>query len=421
MTPINVPQTPTADNSSGVQLPQADVAKATQPGLFDNLPNSAFTAYHRALIDARPADRMLLCLSLDVSPSAVKVAVALAYHGWSSWPSRETLCRLTDLKSPNVSRACKELEDAGVITRQRRYHRGGNVGIQYTFNGPAMVAAAAEQAHPTLGDAIINLVSAESDANAAMASEQPGELLRDYQFDNGAIINLVSAESDANAAMASEQPGELLRDYQFDNGAIINLVSAESDANAAVVSEQVGEPLRDYQFDNGAIINLIPEPEYRTGIEGLTDIYQSNSGSGDLTSNVPGDSDARARKICPSCGQHEFGPSACANCGLVITLPDERPKLADLPAWYREMARRVDASILPDFGEIDEARMLAGWSATVMRQAAERYVQHYAGQRVNAPGTLFRKLAIDIASGQQRAPSERRSRYGADFQRRRRS
>lgn len=49
----------------------------------------------------------------------------------------------------------------------------------------------------------------------------------------------------------------------------------------------------------------------------------------------------------------------------------------------------------------------------------QRYVQHYAGQKVNAPGTLFRKLAIDVASGQPRAPSERKSRYAADFQRRR--
>ena len=382
MTPITVPQRPTAYNSPGVQLPQADVAKATQPDLFDNLPDSAFTVHHRALIDARPADRMLLCLSLDVSPSAVKVAVALAYHGWSSWPSRETLCRLTALKSPNVSRACKELEEAGVITRRRRYHKGGNVGIQYTFNGPAIVTAAAEQAHPTLGDAIINLIMAESDEDTSTASEQPC-------------------------------------DYQSDNGAVINLIMAESDEDTSTASEQLGETPRDYQFDNGAIINLIPEPEDRTGIYELTDIYQSNSGSSDLTNNAPGGSDAHARKICPDCGHQGFGPPACANCSVVFTPPDERPKLEDLPAWYREMARRVDPSILPDFREIAEAQMLAGWSAAVMRQAAQRYVQHYAGQKVNAPGTLFRKLAIDAASGQPRAPSERKSRYAADFQRRR--
>ena len=109
---LQVYQNPVGDcqQLGGVQLPQADIAKATQPGLFDDLPESAFTVDHRLIINARPADRMLLCLALDVSPSAEIVAVPLAYHGWSSWPSRETLCRLTDLKSPHVSRATKELE-----------------------------------------------------------------------------------------------------------------------------------------------------------------------------------------------------------------------------------------------------------------------------------------------------------------------
>ena len=161
----------TADNSPGVQLPQADVAKATQPGLFEDLPEAAFTVDHRLLINARPADRMLLCLALDVSASAAKVAVALAYHGWNSWPSRETLCRLTNLKSPHVTRATNELEKAGVIARRRRYHTGGNVGIQYTFNGLALAKATVEQEHPTLQGAITNLVTAE-----------PGILQCDYQF-----------------------------------------------------------------------------------------------------------------------------------------------------------------------------------------------------------------------------------------------
>ena len=188
----------TADNAPGVQLPQADVAKATQPGLFEDLPEAAFTGDHRLLINARPADRMLLCLALDVSASAVKVAVALAYHGWNSWPSRETLCRLTNLKSPHVTRATNELEKAGVIARRRRYHTGGNVGIQYTFNGLALAKATVEQEHPTLKGAITNLVTAEEEDQEARA---------------GAITNLVTAE-----------PGILQCDYQFGNSAITNLV-----------------------------------------------------------------------------------------------------------------------------------------------------------------------------------------------------
>ena len=179
-----------------MQLVHADVAKATQPGLFDNLPDSAFTVDHQLLINARPADRMLLCLGLDVSASAVKVAVALAYHGWTSWPSRETLCRLTNLKSPHVTRAANELEKAGVIARRRKYHTGGNVGIQYIFNGLALAKATVEQEHPTLQGAITKLVTAP-------VNGQEPEIDRDYQFGNG----------------ARERPGtETDRDYQFGNG-----------------------------------------------------------------------------------------------------------------------------------------------------------------------------------------------------------
>ena len=142
---------PSADAAPGVQLVQPEVAQATQPGLFDDLPDSAFTLHHRALVDARVGDRMLLCLALDVSASAVKVAVALAYHGWSSWPSRETLAQLCNLHPNHVSRACKELEEKGFVSRRRRYHKGGAVGIQYTFYGDALATATVDQGHPTLG------------------------------------------------------------------------------------------------------------------------------------------------------------------------------------------------------------------------------------------------------------------------------
>ena len=228
---LQVYQNPVGDcqQLGGVQLPQADIAKATQPGLFDDLPESAFTVDHRLIINARPADRMLLCLALPVSNAAKIVAAAIAYHGWSSWPSRETLCRLTDLKSPNVSRATKELEEAGIIARRRRYHSGGNVGIQYTFNGLALAKATVEQEHPTL------------------------------------------------------------------QGAIINVITAESDGSAEGTPAQIQKAGRDYHIDNGAIITLIPEPEDRTGRGTLIDDHQSTSGSSDLTNDLLGDSDARAK------------------------------------------------------------------------------------------------------------------------------
>ena len=230
----------TPESSPGVQLVHADVAQATQPGLFDNLPDSAFTVDHQLLINARPADRMLLCLAMDVSASAVKVAVALAYHGWTSWPSRETLCRLTNLKSPHVTRATNELEKAGFVARRRRYHTGGNVGIQYTFNGLALAEATIHQEHPTLQTAITNLVTAPVNAQ----EQRPT-----------AITDLVTAEPE---------------DHETRANAVTKSVTAEPQV-----------PLRDYQIGNGAITNLVPEPEV-TEPEEVTmidDFNQSISGS----------------------------------------------------------------------------------------------------------------------------------------------
>ena len=176
---------PSADAAPGVQLVQPEVAQATQPGLFDDLPDSALTVHHRALVDARVGDRMLLCLALDVSASAVKVASALAYHGWSSWPSRETLAQFANLHPNHVSRGAKELEDAGVLSRRRRYHKGGAVGIQYTFDGDALVAATVDQNHPTLGHAIAWLAAA-ANTDLVSAEEELGP-------DEGANTDLVSA------------------------------------------------------------------------------------------------------------------------------------------------------------------------------------------------------------------------------------
>ena len=127
----------------------------------------------------------------------------------------------------------------------------------------------------------------------------------------------------------------------------------------------------------------VTEPERVT----LIDDHQSTSGSSDLTSTSLGNSDARAKT---------------------------------LPAWFQELARKVDSNILPNFRQVDEARMLAGWSEAVMRQAVQTYVQVYRGKTVNAPETLFRKLAIEAA---RKAPAstsgDELPKYAADQRRRR--
>ena len=353
-----VSETPVyADSTPGVQLVHPDVAQATQPGLFDNIPEPNLNIHHRAIIDARVGDRMLLCLSLEVSASAVKVAVALAFHGWSSWPSRDTLATQTKLHPNHVSRASKELEDAGIIRRQRRYHKGGNVGIQYTFNGPALIAAAVNQDHPTLSPAIHALHSPEIAANTNLVSaeEEP------RNQNSGANTNLVSAEEE------EQEPG--------------------TDANTNLVSAQPGAPDREYQIGIGANTNLVPEPERiePERIMLIDDVNQSNSGSSGSIS------------------------------------PDAKSFAAatELPAWYQELERQLDAAIVPDFNTIQEAAMLAGWTDQVMAAAARLYARNYRNQRVNNASSLFRKLASQEASKVAVPPKQSRPSYSDERRRRR--
>ena len=357
-----------ADAAPGVQLVQPDVAQSTQPGLFDHLPDSAFTIHHRALVDARVGDRMLLCLALDVSPSAVKVATALAFHGWSSWPSRETLASLTNLHPNHVSRGAKELEDAGMISRRRRYHRGGTVGIQYTFDGDALVAATVEQNHPTLGPSISALgVGSGANTNLVSAEDEQGPAAT-------ANTNLVSAEDEQGPHAAANT----------------NLVSAEVQdedsrrgANTNLVSAQVGPTTREYQIGIRANTNLVPEPEV-TEPEGVTvtdEFNQSNSGSS-------GSRDARAKK---------------------------KPT----PPWYRELAAALDPGRAPDLQAIEEQALLAGWSAAVLQSAARVYLRNYRSQRVSDPFALFRKLAIQEASRIPTEEPQRQRKYSDEHRRRR--
>ena len=325
------------------------------------------------------ATALLLCLGLDVSASAVKVATALAFHGWSSWPSRETLASQTNLHPNHISRACKELEDAGIVSRRRRYHKGGNVGIQHTFRGDALVAATAGQNHPTLGPSISALAPGRS-ANTDLVSA--GD---DQSPDAGANTDLVSAEDgqspDAGAntdLVFAEDPAAT---------ANTNLVSAQVQeeesrraANTNLVSAQVGPTTREYQIGIRANTNLVPEPEV-TEPEGVTvidEINQSSSGSS-------GSGDARAKK--------------------------------EPPPWYRELAAALDPGRVPDLRAIEEQALLAGWSAAVLQSAARVYLRNYRNQRVTDPSALFRKLAIQEASRLSAPEPQGRGKYSEEYRR----
>ena len=86
---------------------------------------------------------------------------------------------------------------------------------------------------------------------------------------------------------------------------------------------------------------------------GMTRNSEMSTEPSDLTNDLLGDSDARAKT---------------------------------LPAWFQELARKVDSNILPNFRQVDEARKLAGWSEAAMRQAVQKYVQVYRGKTVKRAG-----------------------------------
>ena len=136
----------TGSDSSPIQLPIAETAQATQPGLFDGVDLSAFDA-ERPEVIARysPADRMLLALSLsEVSWRDRCVAAVLAYHGWISWPGRPRIARKLRMLTADVSRPTTALEKAGVIKKVPRYKKGRQSSSEYAFAGGVLLLADAE-------------------------------------------------------------------------------------------------------------------------------------------------------------------------------------------------------------------------------------------------------------------------------------
>ena len=150
-----------------------------------------------------------------------------------------------------------------------------------------------------------------------------------------------------------------------------------------------------------------------------------------LEDDVVVDSNAGARedpaRICPMCGDGGFSAPACTGCGLVYeSTKVSFPSAEDAPRWYQQFARKVDPLNIPEYRDINEAALLAGWSDKVLERAALTYTKHYAAQRVTDPVALFRKLVID-ATGKDSAKvpvtsgrKDQRRKYSEDFLRRRR-
>ena len=286
-----------------VQLVQPDIAQATEPSLFDNIPESALTHHHRTLIDARVGDRMLLCLSLNVSSTTAKVAAAIAYHGWTSWPARETLAELADVLPSHVSRATKELEQKGILRRGYRYHKGGHVGILYSFIGHALIAHAGGRKHPVLGEAITSLAQANETASTNLV---PADIAP-TQAAETASTNLVPAD------IAPTQAAET---------ASTNLVLAppgqQSQSHRPKLDLHPQDSGRENQIGTRASTNLVPEPEVtepeeQEGVTLIDDVNQSNSGSS----------------------------------GSIRTDDENRRDASTIPAWFHDLQKQLNPNIVP--------------------------------------------------------------------------
>ena len=439
------PNPGSVNSSDGVQIPQADVAKATAPRLFE-LDPSEYTLPHRQIEGARVGDRMLLALGLNVSPTAKIVAACLAYFAreWTGWPSRETIARLTGVKPPNVTRALRELEQASVIVRRKRYGAGGTVAIQTTFKGMAVAETAVRQAHPEFGQASLEILgrgyqgdtggSDGGDQNPADPAEiggrgyqgdtggsdggdqnpaDPAEIGgRGYQGDTGgsdggdqnpadpAEIGGRGYQGDTGGSDGGDQnpadPAEIGgRGYQCDTGG-----SDGGDQNPADPAEIGG---RGYQCDTNTGINVIPEPGEEPGSNDMIDNCRSKSDQS--LSGSPGYSRARVRELaqpCPICGlSNDSGSERCLGCGHSL---EEAEDPGPWPSWYQGLAERVNFERRPKYSDIAEDAAAQGWELLVLAQAAYNYGQHYGHpeilgdpeRRISDPRALFRTIAGEV-------------------------
>ena len=63
-----------------------------------------------------------------------------------------------------------------------------------------------------------------------------------------------------------------------------------------------------------------------------------------------------------------FSAPACTGCGLVYeSTKVSFPPAEDAPRWYQQFARKVDPLNIPEYWDINEAALLAGWSDKVSR------------------------------------------------------
>ena len=350
------PVGPMAFEPTGVQLPQVDVVHQTRPGLFDYLPPECITDAHRAL-DAWPhaGDRMLVSYRLPVSRTAQAVAGALLWHGWSSYPSRERLSAMTGIAGlGNISRAQKELEEAGIIVRRKRVKSGrGYAGNTIVFNGRLVCELLANSLDVKMAALAQRVLSLEAQRDGNDEGRSINQIPRVVASDEGFVARSIN----------QIPPGVSTRYQNHDDLIDNNIEIINQSSNQVPGSRGINEIPRVGSEVQGRGVNLTPR--------------------------------GTPARVCEACGSAELNDDACLACGVLVELPDDA---SSWPAWYKGLAAGVPRENLPEWEELREAQLVAGWSVDVLRRASERYIDRYAGQHVTAPFNLFHAVAVSIAS-----------------------
>ena len=415
--------------AAGVQLPQADVVHHTRPGLFDELPRELLTDAHRTL-EAWPhaGDRMMLAPLLPVSLQAQRVAFALLWHGWSSIPSRDRLCDFTQIANvSNISKAIKELEVSGIMSRRQRTDSGrGYTGNRYTFRGLVVCQYLVRCCHPPLAAA----AQAILDYHAGLDEAEDSRGVRETPRATDGPVKAEDSRGVRETPRATDGPvkAEDSRGVRETPRATDGPVEAEDFRDVRetprateVESRGVRHTPRGSPCENDLIArgvretppgvyvvhhnhdddvidkkkNLLNQSDQsiNPGVWGVQDTPRGlgpEEGRG-----IPPTRRGDGGDVCSACGSADFNGQVCAAC---CVLPAEPDATLRWPAWYREFAVRLPAKNVPDWQDVDQDRLAAGWSDDVLRETAARYERSYSGQRVSAPSSLFRSIASGVVS-----------------------
>ena len=190
------------------QLPLPDIHYDTQLTLWDNVDLDALGVSEsraRSIAEMRPADRMMLALSMEgLTPIERIVNAGLAFHGWLSFPGLDLLEIELGIAKRHITTAIKALQEKTGLRKFRKGRAHGEKDFQYAFAGMAVLDAIGAKAtrkkaviarnsesrsHESFGKEIIPKNSVRNSEtrsyeNGRDSETRSHEALRDSEFRN---------------------------------------------------------------------------------------------------------------------------------------------------------------------------------------------------------------------------------------------